>query len=159
MNTTTTPTAQDLARDLGVDTETVRVYAEQAEQATGDALTDDGDLTPAGVEAVREQVAQTRPTLTVTVDMEHDLAEAGQLPYVDDYDGDYDALLADRTELVEPMAAAWVAAAERIGLEWGYHVDAVATRDASVTWTHTEDADSLDTVERQIWQAAHDAIA
>lgn len=150
----TTTIERNLAKELGIDLDAVMIWAEQAQ----DAYDDDNNLTEAGIAAVREQTASERSTLTITVDMEADLTEAGALPDYDDYDGDYDACDAARAKIVEPMKAAWITAAIRIGMERGYHVDAIATKDQSIEWTSTPDEDSLDTIERQIWQAAHDAI-
>lgn len=154
---TTAP--QDLAQQLGISIDNVIAWADQADAITGDALTDRGDLTPEGVEAVREQTATIRPTLVIACDMEHDLHMADQLPDVDDdFVGDYDAYDAAVAKIVGRLGAEWVAHAERIGKEWGWHVDAVITKDASYPKTFTEDpSGDGDSIERQIWQAAHDA--
>lgn len=72
-------TERQLARRLGVHVDTVLQVAEQAQQATGDAYDEDGNLTPEGVEAVTEQIRVTGISVEdLTVDQVQALAtEAG----------------------------------------------------------------------------------
>ena len=124
----------------------------------------------------------TATKITVATDMRADLAYACIGPrYTEEYGraelipyaetviaeevvaafGMTDRLDALQVALSDAAGSAWVAAAIRIGTEMGYEVDAVDTRDARVLDTQTRtyaDEDGGDTIEREIWQAAHDAI-
>lgn len=109
----------------------------------------------------------TPTAITVAIDMEADLVMAGAGPRFDRADELEAAEDAEDTAAVEEIEAAhraevarltalWTDAAIRIGAERGFAVEVTADLGRR---TSTPAGDDGDTVEREIWQAAHDAIA
>lgn len=84
-------------------------------------------------------------TITITIDMAHDLTEAG--------------IVADDAKIAAAEQA-WITAAEQIAAARGYEatISAAVNGSPEATWTVTDAGDGP-SIEQQIWQAAHDAIS